>query len=73
MLFINCATISQSHFMMLKFVEGLTSQSVHEIDGVVLVAGGVRVHVDYFVDYAQVVGNCTDLGVVNSFSMVFRR
>lgn len=50
MLFTNGTTISKTPFMMLNFVECIRSQSVQEIDDVVLVAGDVRVVVGYFVD-----------------------
>ena len=50
MLFTNGTTISKTLFMMLNFVECIRSQSVQEIDDVVLVAGDVRVVVGYFVD-----------------------
>ena len=50
MLFTNGTTISKTPFMMLNFVECIRSQSVQEIDDVVLVAGDVRVAVGYFVE-----------------------
>ena len=50
MLFTNCTTICKALFMMLTFVECIRSQSVQEIDDVVLVAGGVRVVNGCFVD-----------------------
>ena len=46
-------------------MEGISSQHVHQMDGVVLVAGGVDVRICHFVEYVQVSGNFTDLLLVD--------